>query len=586
MQAACANCRREFPITEEDLKFYENLKVPPPTWCPQCRLMRRMAWRNERTLYKRACDLCAKSIISIYPAGNRSPVYCQECWWGDSWDPLSFGREYDFKRSFFQQFKELLDQVPAMNLFNTSATNSDYCNYMSGAKNSYLVLGGKENENTLYANRVYFCRDSMDLYTGTKLELCYENIQCSNSYGLSFSKYCDSCSSSAFLYDCKNCLHCFGCANLRGKQYYIFNQPHTKEEYFRKMKEFDLGSFAGLNKVKEEYRKIYTGAIHKYAQILKSQDSTGDNIQNCRNCEECFDLAGSNYENSKFSHYTAIGLKDSYDVYGLSRGERIYESLSLGFESNENANYFFSQFVKGSNEIYYSLNCSSSNFLFGCVGLRGKSYCILNKEYPKEEYHRLVTEIKAQMDRLPYTDRIGRIYKFGEFPPSELSPFAYNETIAQEYFPLTSQEAEKNGYAWREPENKDHRPDIRAENLPDHIKDAEDSILQKVIGCAHRGGCTEQCLGAFRIVPQELQFYRQMHLALPRLCSNCRHGARLKERGPFRLWDRKCMCDGGPGNIARHDHGHLSCPNTFQTPFPPDRSEKVYCEACYNAEVV
>jgi|GEM_PF-1517280 len=44
---ACKHCQKEFDITDADMKFYATLDVPPPTWCPDCRLMRKMAWCNE-----------------------------------------------------------------------------------------------------------------------------------------------------------------------------------------------------------------------------------------------------------------------------------------------------------------------------------------------------------------------------------------------------------------------------------------------------------------------------------------------------------------------------------------------------------
>jgi hypothetical protein len=69
---------------------------------------------------------------------------------------------------------------------------------------------------------------------------------------------------------------------------------------------------------------------------------------------------------------------------------------------------------------------------FGCISLRNKSYCILNKQYSKEEYEKLVPQIieKMQADG-----------ERGEFFDPSLSSFGYNETVAQEYFPLTRDEA-------------------------------------------------------------------------------------------------------------------------------------------------
>src|SRR3990167_1497216 len=92
----CQNCKTSFIIEPEDFAFYEKMQVPPPTWCPYCRLMRRLSWRNERTLYKRVCSMCGKSIIAMYSQDAAFPVYCRECWFSDAWDPLAYGREYDF----------------------------------------------------------------------------------------------------------------------------------------------------------------------------------------------------------------------------------------------------------------------------------------------------------------------------------------------------------------------------------------------------------------------------------------------------------------------------------------------------------
>ncbi|MDI6883331.1 MAG: zinc-ribbon domain containing protein [Patescibacteria group bacterium] len=58
----CQNCQKEFTIEPDDLEFYAKIKVPPPTWCPECRLVRKLVWRNERIFYKRTCELCGKSI--------------------------------------------------------------------------------------------------------------------------------------------------------------------------------------------------------------------------------------------------------------------------------------------------------------------------------------------------------------------------------------------------------------------------------------------------------------------------------------------------------------------------------------------
>ena len=67
MTKQCQNCHQKFNIEPEDFEFYKKISVPPPTFCPDCRLQRRLAFRNERKLYKRKCDLCGKDLIGMYP---------------------------------------------------------------------------------------------------------------------------------------------------------------------------------------------------------------------------------------------------------------------------------------------------------------------------------------------------------------------------------------------------------------------------------------------------------------------------------------------------------------------------------------
>ena len=95
---ACQNCKQNFVIEPEDFAFYEKIKVPAPTFCPECRMVRRMLWRNERALYKRKCDATGKDIISIYSQDKPLKVYDQKYWWSDNWDPMEYGRDYDFSK--------------------------------------------------------------------------------------------------------------------------------------------------------------------------------------------------------------------------------------------------------------------------------------------------------------------------------------------------------------------------------------------------------------------------------------------------------------------------------------------------------
>ena len=562
----CQNCKQDFIIEPDDFTFYEKIKVPTPTFCPGCRLQRRMTWRNERSLYKRRDGLSGKEVISIFSPDKPYTTYGHENWWSDKWDALNWGRSYDFSKPFFSQFATLLKEVPVLAITNVNPSNSEYCSFADSNKDCYLSFAVGYNERGCYLTRVGFSKDSMDLQGCYHNELCYENVNCTDSYKLLFSQNSKNCTESYFLYNCRSCNNCIGCTNLISKSYHIFNQPYSKDDYAKKMKELEIDSRKGLEAVREEFNKILLQSIRRYANIVNSPNSTGDNIFSSKNCRLCFDVLDKVEDSAYLFH--SFEMRDSHDGIGLYRCELSLENIDANF----NARLLSTITIYHCNDVSYSINCHGSKSLFGCTGLRNKSYCILNKQYTKEEYEALIPKIIEHMNSMPYVDKKGRTYKYGEFFPAEISPFAYNETIAQEYFPLVKDDAERNGYSWKEDETKNHKATKKPEELSDNIQDVSEGILNEIISCAHEGKCNDKCTVAFKIIPQELQLYRKMDIPLPTLCPNCRHFQRLKQRNPMKLWHRICMKPG--------------CTNEFETSYAPERPERIYCEQCYQQEVI
>ena len=97
----CQNCKEKFTINQEDFNFYKKIKVPPPTFCPECLFQRRLMFRNNRVFYRRECTLCGASMLAIFSKDRPYLVYCRDCWLSDKWNPLTYGREYDFSIPFF-----------------------------------------------------------------------------------------------------------------------------------------------------------------------------------------------------------------------------------------------------------------------------------------------------------------------------------------------------------------------------------------------------------------------------------------------------------------------------------------------------
>jgi len=566
----CQNCKNRFIIESDDFSFYEKMKIPIPTFCSKCRLARRLAWRNERTLYHRNCDLCKNSMISMYKTNTLFPVYCHECWWSDKWSPLDYGKDYDFSKSFFEQFKSLQNIIPKPALYSSSNTNSEYCNHTAHMKDSYLVFGSWFSENCNYGQTLSDCKDCWDSIFLKNCEFCYSSVDCTKCNQINLSVECTNCINSAFLYDCRNCQDCIFSYNLRNKNYCVFNEQVSKDQYI-KIKNELFNSYESLDKnIKIFKETLKKKVLHKFMAGEQNYNVSGNFIYNCKNVHNSFLTYEG--ENNKYM-IRGFKQKDSMDTFGVNGGDLAYDSNNVDFSSY----CLFS--VNGENNFNTEYVADSFNVknIFGCISLRKKEYCILNKQYRKEEYLELVTKIKKQMIDIPFIDSLGREYQYGEFFPIENSPFCYNETLAQEYLPITKEEASKNKYPWFDTEDKNYIPTKKWNELPDTIKEVDDSILSETILCEawdkdKNKAQEHKCTMAFKITQDELNMYRRFNIPLPRKCPNTRNYELFESRNPAELWHRKCMKEG--------------CNNEFETSYSPDRPEIVYCENCYKQEIV
>lgn len=561
----CQNCKKDFIIEPEDFNFYKKIDVPAPTFCVECREQRRIAFRNERALYKRKCDLCSKEVVSRVSPDKPYKMYCKDCWWSDRWDSLEYRQDYDFSRSFFEQFNELLLSTPHVSLYNQNTVNSDWVNQETDDKNCYLNVGGHYNEDSGYNTYALYSKDSYDNFWLLNSELCYENINCSRCYRTIHSQECFDCRDVSFSYDCHNCEYVLGCAGLRNKKYYIFNEKVSKEEYESFIKENSFTSHKKLDEIKEKSEKIWLSVPHRFAAVIKSPDSTGHFINESKNVKNCF-----NAEKLEDSKNVFIGgwLKDGYD-------QSCHGASELGYELSSGGGVYNAKFcvycMSGdplkkihSSHLEYCYSVTGSNNCFGCVNLKNQEYCILNKKYSKEEYEELVKKIKTHMKEMPFKGSNDRLYNYGEFFPLEICPFGYNETAVMDYYPLSKEEALKRGYSWSDYESESSH-EFSDYKIPDDAREIDEDILKKVLKCEISGK-------AYKIIPPELQFYKRMNLPIPKISPLERHKKRMSLLLPRRLHKRACMREG--------------CNNEFETPYAPDRPEIVYCEKCYQAEVV
>lgn len=554
MQDILQTCRisgSQFIIDTKDQAYYKKIGVPLPTLCPNERQRRRMSWRNETSLYHRKCDLCNKQIISIYHAGSPYTVYCNDCWWSDKWDPMNYGQEFDFSRSFFEQMHELQLKVPRLALFQKNNLNSDFTNHTENIKNCYLCTDTANSQDIYYSKWVTNCQDLTDCAHIDQSQLCIEVQYQEKGYMNIYNFFSDFSIESAFIYNCTNCTHCFMCTNLQRKKYCIRNKQFTKEEYEKFMSEINLGSHEQLTKCKQEYHEMIAKA-HKRANLQTlCEDCEGDCMYKSKSVKDSYDI----FESWDCRYcYESGNLKDCYDVY-----ESAF-NCELQYECHGNNR---GQFLKFGHVAYdmdnsdYVDTCHNSSYLFGCVSLRRKQYCILNKQYSEEDYRAIREKIIEHM-KMPLQGKshASAQPEWGEFFPTKYSPFAYNETMASLYFPTSKEDVLRMGWHWKEDDEVSaYQGDPY--QLPDNIKDTPDEVCKKILKCEVSGKF-------YKIIPQELSLYRKLNMALPRRAPHQRHMDRLGIRNPWGLWEQSC------GN----------CQKNIRAPYLPG-THIVYCEECF-----
>jgi len=334
---------------------------------------------------------------------------------------------------------------------------------------------------------------------------------------------------------------------LKNKQFHIFNEPHTREEYEKKMAELNTGRIEVIVLAKERVQNLIGKEIVKYYHGFNCENVVGDYLYNCRNIFEGYDL--KNCEDCRYCA-TLETFTDSQDCnFCPAASELCFQCVAVdGYQLMCSHNC-----MNACANLSYCNECYGCKDCFGCAGLKAKQYCILNKQYTKEEYESLIPQLIAQMK----ADK-----EWGQFFPYDLSSFAYNETIANEYFPLSKKEVLSRNWKWKETDEHLQNYLGPVLEVPENTVDATDDICSQILRCEVTGKL-------YKIIPQELAFCKQMNLPLPRKCFDQRQRERLATRNPRKLWSRACA----------------KCSKDIQTTYSPERPETVVCEECYLKEV-
>lgn len=539
----CVACSKNFSITDVDEKFYAKFEVPEPTHCPYCRSQRRLTFRNDRNYYARECGLCQKKIISIYSEDKPFPIYCTECFWSDKWNPLDYGRDFDFNRPFFEQFEEMRSKVPRIAIFQSRSENSEYSVHSGDNKNCYMASSLVGCEDVHYTDWGFYCKDSMDLYMCTDMELCYYCFSCEKCYSSAYLEFCENMNFSYMCFDCRGSGNLIGCVGLRNKEYMVLNQKVTPEEFEQYLHALKNNPEYRAEFVKR-YEQLKLQTPRRFSMEKNCENITGNNLANARNASECYD--SKNLEDVRYSQDVG-NMKDCMDCTRIGTAEMLYECkaiIDLKYAKFCNLCYY-------SSNLEYCDNCQNSHDSFGCMSLKNNRHCILNKQYKPEEYEEMKKKIIEHMKSTG---------EYGEFFPVDLTVFGYNESKASDYFPLNEEEVTARGWKWKPKDIRQYQPGTYV--VPNTIAEVPDTITKEILAC-------EDCGKNYRVIPYELKFYRKLGYPLPKKCQDCRHYDRVSWQNPRQLWDRNCM----------------KCNAAFKTTYAPERQEIIYCDPCYLASL-
>jgi hypothetical protein len=301
------------------------------------------------------------------------------------------------------------------------------------------------------------------------------------------------------------------CWNLRNKEYYFQNEKFSKEEYEKKMAEYDLGLLEGQKKARQEFENLRGKFMVKALRKINCENCFGDYLVGCKDCEEIYFSDGC-----RDSKNVLRGTEDlnSYDCVVGGKIEVCYNLLQPGWC------YMcaFNNSCNRCNETYLSEMCTDCNECLGCISLKRGKFCIFNKRYTEEEYGRLKDKIFVELN--------AGENKFEEFFDPSKSPFAYEETIADLYFPKTEMKTLEGDFG----------------------KD-------KCALCGRISLATDA----------EKNFYSKMGLALPDRCFLCRIMSLARPYSVVELKDTDCA----------------SCGEKILTGKSERVYDKTYCEKCY-----
>lgn len=148
-------------------------------------------------------------------------------------------KNYKLNSSIEKQYEDFLNLLATSVRVNVKLVHTEDClgSDITNSKDVYEGFDLVNAENFMYCDEGGYGRDYCDgsIVTGELNYECYGVTK--DSYNNNFSTGLTTCVDCEFCMTGFNLKNCFGCCYLKGKQYYILNEPYSKEEYEKEIKE-------------------------------------------------------------------------------------------------------------------------------------------------------------------------------------------------------------------------------------------------------------------------------------------------------------------------------------------------------------
>lgn len=294
-------------------------------------------------------------------------------------------------QAFLKELDRLIKTYPKSHSHNYNSEECDQGDQLYYSKRLIYSFDCLNCIDSLYLFDSLMCAGCIDCDYCNSSELCYQSVDANKCFNSSFLENCTNLTDSSYCCNCRDSKNLFGCINLSNKSYCIFNRQISKKEYEEKIEK--------LNTLPEEKILRIIGNLKKQFPITQTQEA---NNQNCQ--------YGNYVYNSKNSYmcFDSKSIEASGYLYDGVRMEKCFDSTFSG-DSALCYEIIDSEYLFNCNFVVWSSHCRDSSYLFnclgvdnclGCVELLHKKYCILNRQFNKEEYEKESKQILEDLKNM------------------------------------------------------------------------------------------------------------------------------------------------------------------------------------------